>query len=145
MASDVMLMTIAQAAKISSISAKMIRYYEDIGLIRPPVRGENQYRYYAESDLHELEFIRRARALGFSIEDIRQLLSLWRDRQRPSSEVKTIALRHIEELDQKAASLLAMSRTLRALMEACNGDNRPNCPILDALGPHQAGDSCCDP
>lgn len=140
-----MSMTIAQAAKLSGISAKMIRYYEEISLIRPPVRGGNQYRHYAQTDLHELGFIRRARALGFSIEDIRQLLSLWRDRQRSSAEVKTIALRHIAELDQKAASLLTMSRTLRMLIEACNGDNRPNCPILDALGPDQAGDSCCDP
>lgn len=130
-----MFVTIAQAARISGVSVKMIRHYEGIGLIRTPLRGDNRYRQYCETDLHELGFIRRARALGFSFNDIRQLLSLWRDRQRSSAEVKAIAQRHIEELDQKAASLVAMSQTLRALVAACNGDNRPDCPILAAMNP----------
>lgn len=140
-----MLVTIAQAAKLSGISAKMIRHYETIGLIKPPVRGDNRYRHYGEADLRELEFIHRARALGFSFADIRQLLSLWRDRQRSSAEVKTIAQRHIQELDQKAASLTAMSRTLKTLVETCHGDNRPSCPILEALMPQEIDGFCGDP
>lgn len=140
-----MLVTIAQAAKASGVSAKMIRYYEGIGLIKPPVRGENHYRHYGEADLRELGFIRRGRELGFSVDDIRQLLSLWRDQHRSSAEVKAIAQRHIDELDRKAAALTTMSHTLKALVDACNGDNRPDCSILEALMPHQTGESCCDP
>lgn len=140
-----MLVTITQAAKISGISAKKIRHYESIGLIRPPVRGDNLYRHYSEADLHELRFIRKGRELGFSFQDIRQLLSLWRDRQRSSAEVKAIARRHIEELDQKAATLTALSQTLKNLVATCNGDDRPDCPILDALVSHQGSDSCCQP
>lgn len=140
-----MFVTIAQAADISGLSTKMIRHYEQIGLIRRPVRGDNQYRHYDEPDLHELCFIRRARELGFSLEDIRQLLSLWRDRQRSSADIKAIALHHIETLEQKTASLLAMSQTLKLLVERCNGDNRPDCPILAALGASQPHDSSCDP
>lgn len=140
-----MLVTIAQAAAMSGVSAKMIRYYEEIGLIKPPARGENGYRHYRLTDLHELGFVRRARDLGFSIEDIRQLLSLWRDRQRSSAEVKAIALRHIAELEQKTAALAEMSQTLKALVAGCNGDDRPDCPILDALMPSKADDSCGDP
>lgn len=140
-----MLVTITQAAKISGVSAKMIRHYEAIGLIKPPLRGGNRYRHYAEADLHELGFIHRARVLGFSISDITQLLSLWRDRKRSSAEVKAIALRHIEELDQKATTLMEMSHTLKALVVACNGDNRPDCPILEALMPATQGHPCCDP
>jgi Cu(I)-responsive transcriptional regulator len=111
----------------------MIRHYESIGLIAAPTRTENRYRHYTENELHQLGFIRRARDLGFSIEDIRHLLALWRDRGRPSAEVKAIALRHIAELDAKAASLAAMSRTLKHLASNCHGDDRPDCPILDAL------------
>lgn len=140
-----MLVTIAQAADISGLSAKMIRHYEQIGLIRKPVRGENQYRHYSQTDLHELCFIRRARELGFSLEDIRQLLSLWRDRQRSSADIKAIAIHHIEEMERKAASLMAMSQTLKLLAERCNGDDRPDCPILAALGAPKSDDSCCDP
>lgn len=140
-----MLVTIAQAADISGLSAKMIRHYEQIGLIRKPVRGENQYRHYSQTDLHELCFIRRARELGFSLEDIRQLLSLWRDRQRSSADIKAIAIHHIEEMERKAASLMAMSQTLKLLAERCNGDDRPDCPILAALGAPKPDDSCCDP
>ncbi len=127
------LVTIKEASMSTGVSAKMIRHYESIGLIPAPSRSENRYRHYSESELHALSFIRRARDLGFSIEDIRQLLTLWRDRSRPSAEVKAIALRHIAELDVKAAALAAMSRTLADLAAACHGDDRPDCPILNAL------------
>ncbi|WP_298225437.1 Cu(I)-responsive transcriptional regulator [Acidocella sp.] len=138
-------MTIAQASAITGVSAKMIRHYESIGLIKAPRRTENRYRHYSEAELHELGFIRRSRDLGFSFEDIRQLLSLWRDKARSSAEVKAIALRHVEELDQKAAELEAMSRTLKHLAASCHGDDRPDCPILDALDPPKLVNSCCDP
>lgn len=127
------LVTIKEASLASGVSAKMIRHYESIGLIAAPTRSENRYRHYTERELHELGFIRRARDLGFSIEDIRQLLGLWRDRGRSSAEVKAIALRHIAELDEKAAALAAMSRTLKHLAATCHGDGRPDCPIIDAL------------
>ena len=127
------LVTIQQAADTSGVSAKMIRHYEQIGLISAPARAENRYRYYSMHALHELGFIRRARDLGFSIEDIKLLLGLWRDRTRPSAEVKHIALRHIAQLDEKAAALAAMSRTLKHLAATCHGDERPDCPILEAL------------
>ena len=118
----------------------MIRHYESINLISAPTRTENRYRHYSPSDIHELGFIRRARDLGFSIEDIRHLLSLWRDRSRSSAEVKAIALRHIQALDEKAASLAAMSQTLKHLASTCHGDHRPDCPILAALdGPGLVG------
>jgi Cu(I)-responsive transcriptional regulator len=127
------LVTIHEASLATGVSAKMIRHYESIGLIAPPKRTENRYRHYAARDLHELGFIRRARDLGFSIEDIRHLLALWRDRSRSSAEVKSIALRHIAALEEKAAALHAMSETLQHLAAHCHGDHRPDCPILDAL------------
>jgi Cu(I)-responsive transcriptional regulator len=135
------LVTIKQASAATGISPKMIRHYESIGLITAPTRTQNRYRHYAESELHALGFIRRARDLGFSIEDIRQLLALWRDRSRPSAEVKAIALRHIAELDAKAAVLKAMSETLKHLAAHCHGDSRPDCPILAAL----ETPPCCNP
>ena len=127
------LVTIHEASLATGVSAKMIRHYESIGLIAAPARTENRYRNYAARDLHELGFIRRARDLGFSIEDIRHLLALWRDRSRSSAEVKSIALRHIAALEEKAAALQAMSDTLKHLAANCHGDHRPDCPILDAL------------
>lgn len=127
------LVTIHEASRASGVSAKMIRHYEHIGLIAAPARAENRYRHYAQRDLHELSFIRRARDLGFPIEDIRHLLALWRDRSRSSGEVKAIALRHIAALEEKAAALRAMSETLQHLAAHCHGDHRPDCPILDAL------------
>jgi MerR family copper efflux transcriptional regulator len=129
------LVTIKEASLTTGVTAKMIRHYESIGLIKPPTRTENRYRHYSETDLHELGFIRRARDLGFPIEDIRQLLALWRDRSRGSAEVKAIALRHIGAMEEKAAALQAMSRTLKHLANNCHGDSRPDCPILDALNP----------
>jgi len=130
--------TIGDAAARSGVSAKMIRHYEQIGLIEPPVRGENNYRFYDPRLIHELGFIHRSRDLGFSIADIRALLSLWRDRNRPSAEVKVIALAHIAELDAKAAALQAMSQELRRLAAHCHGDDKPDCPILDNLAATQA-------
>jgi Cu(I)-responsive transcriptional regulator len=129
------LVTIKEASLTTGVTAKMIRHYESIGLIKAPTRTENRYRHYSETDLHELGFIRRARDLGFPIEDIRQLLALWRDRSRGSAEVKAIALRHIQAMEEKAAALQTMSRTLKHLAANCHGDSRPDCPILDALGP----------
>lgn len=127
------IITISEAARRSGVSAKMIRHYEQIGLIPPPVRGENNYRFYDARLVHELHFIHRARDLGFPIADIRALLSLWRDRQRPSAEVKAIAVAHIESLEAKIAGLEAMTAQLRHLVTNCHGDSRPDCPILDDL------------
>lgn len=127
------LVTIRDASMATGVTAKMIRHYESIGLIYPPARTENRYRHYSSRDIHELGFIRKARDLGFPIEDIRHLLALWRDRSRSSADVKAIALRHIKALDEKAAALQAMSRSLSHLAANCHGDNRPDCPIIDAL------------
>ncbi len=127
------LVTIREASMATGVSAKMIRHYESIGLITAPARAENRYRHYNERDLHELAFIRRARDLGFPIEDIRHLLALWRDKSRSSAEVKAIAQKHVKVLEEKAAALQAMSRTLTHLARNCHGDDRPDCPILDAL------------
>jgi MerR family copper efflux transcriptional regulator len=126
-------MNIGQASEASGVTAKMIRYYESIGLMPPAGRTGSGYRVYGEQDVHMLRFIRRARDLGFALDDIRTLLGLWRDRERPSAAVKAIALKHIDELTQKIAELQAMRRTLQHLAEACHGDGRPDCPILDDL------------
>ena len=128
-------MNIGQAARASGVSAKMIRYYDEIGLVRPSARTEANYREYDEREVNELRFIRRARALGFSVPEITQLLSLWRDRQRPSREVKAIADKHLAELDARIAEMQAMAGTLRELSRCCAGDDRPDCPILADLAP----------
>jgi MerR family copper efflux transcriptional regulator len=127
-------MNIGQAAAGTGISAKMIRYYESIGLLEPAERSASGYRTYGDKELHTLRFIRRARDLGFSVEQMQELLALWRDRHRASSEVKRIALRHVEGLERKAAELQQMADTLRHLAEHCKGNNRPDCPIIDELG-----------
>jgi Cu(I)-responsive transcriptional regulator len=129
-----MIMNIGAASAASGVSAKMIRHYESIGLLRPAVRRDNSYRDYGASDIHELQFIGRARKLGFSIREISDLLALWRDKQRPSREVHQIATAHLEELESRAAEIQAMASTLRKLVHSCNGDDRPDCPILDDLG-----------
>ena len=126
-------MNIGQASKASGVSTKMIRYYDEIGLVRPSARTESNYREYDAKELNELRFIRRARNLGFSMKEITQLLSLWRDRARPSREVKAIADRHVAELDQRIAEMQAMADTLRHLAHCCAGDDRPDCPILADL------------
>jgi Cu(I)-responsive transcriptional regulator len=126
-------MNIGQAARASGVSAKMIRYYEQIGLIRPADRTASRYRSFAERDVNELRFVRRARSLGFSVEDIAHLLSLWRDGQRPSREVKAIADDHVRELEARIAQMQAMADTLRHLSSCCAGDDRPDCPILADL------------
>jgi|SRR5579859_4759779 len=127
-------MNIGQAARASGVSAKMIRYYEQIGLVRPVDRSESNYRSFGTRDVNELRFIRRARSLGFSVEEIANLLSLWRDRARPSREVKAIAERHVADLEARIAEMRAMADTLKDLSACCAGDERPDCPILDGLG-----------
>lgn len=126
-------MNIGQAAQASGVSAKMIRYYESIGLVPPAGRRESGYRDYGPVDLHRLGFIRRARDLGFSVERIRLLLELWSDQGRSNAEVKAIALTHINELEDRARQLQEMAGALRTLAQACDGDGRPDCPIIQSL------------
>jgi MerR family transcriptional regulator, copper efflux regulator len=127
------MMNIGEAAKASGISTKMIRYYESTGLIPRAVRSGVGYRHYGENDVHTLRFIRRARDLGFTVEQIVDLLALWRDRARASADVKEIALGHVAGLEARIAELQAMARTLSHLAEHCQGDDRPECPILEDL------------
>ena len=135
-------MNISMAARQSGLTAKTIRYYEDIGLV-VPARLENGYRDYGESDVHRLRFIHRARDLGFDIDSCRKLLDLYADRSRASSNVKTLAEEHLAEIDRKIAELQAMARTLRELVRDCRGDNRPDCPIIEELsGDKPAGTTC---
>jgi len=126
-------MNIGKASQATGVSAKMIRYYESIGLIRPSERTESNYRDFNERDLNDLRFIRRARSLGFSVEEIGRLLSLWRDRNRPSREVKALAEKHVADLDARIREMQAMADTLRNLSHHCAGDERPDCPILSDL------------
>ncbi|HEX4767664.1 MAG TPA: Cu(I)-responsive transcriptional regulator [Lichenihabitans sp.] len=126
-------MTIGEAARASGVSAKMIRYYEETGLIRKAERSSSGYRHYTEADIHTLRFIRRARDLGFPVEQIAELLALWQDRSRASAQVKALAMDHVAGLWKKIAELQAMARTLTALAEQCGGDGRPECPIIDDL------------
>jgi len=127
-------MNISEAAKQSGLPAKTIRYYEEIGLIRP-LRDGNGYRAFGPRDLHTLAFLGRARSLGFSIEDCRTLLQLYDDRSRASADVKAVARGHLKRIDAKIAELQAMRATLSDLVAACAGDRRPDCPILRGLAP----------
>jgi Cu(I)-responsive transcriptional regulator len=127
------MMNIGEAASASGVSAKMIRYYEDIGLIPRVDRTAAGYRRYGDNDVHTLRFIRRARDLGFGLEEIADLLALWRDRGRQSADVKRLALAHVEVLRRRIVELEGMARTLASLADCCHGDDRPDCPILDEL------------
>lgn len=135
-------MNIGQAAQHSGLSAKMIRYYEATGLLRPAGRTASGYRQYGEQDLHVLAFIKRARDLGFSLEEVGKLLTLWQDRQRASADVKALAQSHITELNRKIAELSALRDTLGELVQHCQGNQRPECPILRDL---EAGSGHCPP
>ena len=126
-------MNIGEAARVTGVSAKMIRYYESIELIPEAVRSESGYRNYTDSDLNTLRFIKRARGLGFSVEQMTELLALWRDRHRASADVKAMALAHVAALEAKAEALQAMSRALKHLADHCHGDDRPDCPIINDL------------
>lgn len=127
------MINIGQAAKASGISAKMIRHYEDIGLLPASRRTDAGYRQYDERDVRTLQFIRHSRDLGFSLPETGRLLGLWFDRKRPSREVKALAQQHIEALDEKARELLAMKEALAHLVRACHGNERPDCPIIETL------------
>ena len=124
---------IGQASEASGVSAKMIRHYEENGLIPRAGRTPAGYRIYRDADLHTLRFVRRARDLGFSMKEIEVLPGLWNNRRRASADVKRLALRHVAELDRKIAELRVMRRTLVDLADHCHGDHRPDCPILDDL------------
>lgn len=126
-------MNIGTVAERSGVPPKSIRYYESIGLIHPAERRPNGYRSYSQHDMQTLAFIKRARSLGFSVEEVRDLLDLWRDRSRKSAAVKALAAQHIEALDRKIEELQSMRKTLAELVEVCRGDARPDCPILHDL------------
>jgi Cu(I)-responsive transcriptional regulator len=126
-------MNISDVAKQAGLPSKTIRYYEDIGLVRP-ARGDNGYRNFSQQDMHKLAFLGRARALGFKIEDCRRLLALWEDTDRASSDVRSLAQEHLTRIEAKIADLEAMRATLSTLVHACAGDDRPDCPILSTLG-----------
>jgi Cu(I)-responsive transcriptional regulator len=127
-------MNIGTVAERSGVPPKSIRYYESIGLIHPAERRANGYRSYSRHDMQTLAFIKRARSLGFSVEEVRDLLDLWRDRTRRSAAVKAMAAQHIEALDRKIEELQSMRKALAELVRRCHGDSRPDCPILDDLG-----------
>ena len=131
-------MNIGQAAKKSGLSAKMIRYYESIDLISPAGRSANGYRHYGEEDLHRLAFIKRSRDMGFSLDEVSKLLTLWQDRQRASADVKALAGAHIDALNLKIDELVSLRDALQQLVECCHGDDRPDCPILQDLA-----SGCC--
>lgn len=126
-------MNIGQAAKASGVSERMIRHYEKIGLVPPPIRRDSGYRDYSDAEVHRLRFVANARDLGFSTDEIAALLALWSDHDRASGEVKALALAHAEDLRRRARALDAMRRTLLTLASQCHGDGRPDCPILTRL------------
>jgi MerR family copper efflux transcriptional regulator len=128
-------MNIGTASEKSGLPAKTIRYYEDIGLLRPD-RADNGYRDYSTADVHRLRFLQRSRSLGFSVEECRQLLSLYGDKERESADVKALAEAKLTEIDRKLAELAELRDMLRHLADHCNGDDRPDCPIIDGLAGH---------
>jgi MerR family transcriptional regulator, copper efflux regulator len=129
-------MNMKAASRATGLPAKTIRYYEEIGLVSP-ARGENGYRSFSETDLHKLAFLARSRSLGFSLDDCRQLLSLYDDDERSSADVRKLAVRHIAHVDQKLGELKEIRRVLSKLVSACEGDHRPDCPIMDSLSGHE--------
>ncbi len=133
------MMNIGEAAKASGVSAKMIRHYEEVGLLPPAARSDAGYRLYGDRDVHSLRFIRHSRDLGFPIPVIGELVGLWQDRRRSSRVVKAVAQAHIEQLEQKAKDILAMKTTLEHLVHCCTGDDRPNCPIIEQLAAEVEG------
>lgn len=126
-------MNIGQAAKASGVTAKMIRYYESVGLMPEAERSSSGYRQYGDTDIQTLKFIRRARDLGFSLDRIRQLVGLWKDKDRKSHDVKRLAGQYMAELDQDIAKLQSIRNQLQVLADCCHGDDRPDCPILEEL------------
>lgn len=128
--------TIGEVAQLSRIPTKTIRYYEEVGLLRPAKRAANGYRVYDERSVHVLRFISRARSLGFPLKDVADLLALWGDKRRTSARVKQLAQAHIGAIERKLAELETMRSTLKELVHRCHGDDRPDCPILDDLGQH---------
>ena len=126
-------MNIGEASAESGVSAKMIRYYEHIQLLRPAARSPAGYRLYSAADIHDLSFIRRARDLGFTVEQIADLLALWRDRKRASADVKRIASEHVGRLERKMTEIREMTDALKFLVNHCPGNHRPDCPIIEEL------------
>jgi MerR family copper efflux transcriptional regulator len=124
---------IGEAARRSGVSAKMVRHYESLGLLPSVGRTDSGYRQYTDREVHTLRFIRRSRDLGFSMAEIAELLKLWQNRRRSSADVRRIASKHVQELNQRMAEMESMRRTLEHLIECCQGDQRPDCPILDEL------------
>lgn len=133
-------LNIGEAATRSGVSAKMVRHYESLGLLPRVARTDSGYRQYGDKEVHVLRFIRRARDLGFSMVEIAQLLKLWQNRRRASSDVKRIALAHVADLERRMAEMAEMKRTLEHLAACCRGDHRPDCPILDQLAQSRSGD-----
>ena len=124
---------IGDAARLSGVSAKMVRHYEGLGLLPPVARTEGGYRLYGAADVHTLRFIKRARDLGFSMDEIAELVGLWQNRRRASASVRRVAQKHADELAQRITAMQEMQRTLQDLIHCCHGDERPECPILDEL------------
>lgn len=136
------LLNIGEASKVANVSAKRIRHYEQIGLISAANRSFANYRLYSQADVHTLKFINSARNLGFSIEEIRELLNLWQNQKRSSEEVKRLALRHIAGLENKIAEMQAMRNSIELLAKKCHGDDRPECPILEGLACEHTHENC---
>lgn len=130
-------MNIGEVAALSEVNSKMIRRYEELGIIPKAGRSLSGYRQYTDKDVHVLKFVKRARELGFPMKDIKQLVSLWRNKSRSSSQVKNIAMKHQHELEKKLQEVQSMLKTISQLVENCHGDERPDCPILDELNCHR--------
>ena len=126
-------MRIQEASRQSGMPAKTIRFYEDIGLVQPAARAANGYRQFDEKDVRTLKFIQRARGLGFTVEDIQKLLSLWHDKRRESAQVKSLALQHVADIEARIRQLEGIKCAIMDVANRCHGDSRPDCPILDEL------------